>query len=411
MGSRKMRCSKCNETDQCRISHVRIDEFPQVMEMRMEFQSEALQNAIGWRDMRVPRYLIWAGIRYEFEGMILRNPTKNSEHFSSYVVIGHKLYFHADDQEGLLRLSNTRIDPNGDFCLSTAIPEGSKIVPSRFYYLKDDKTKDGEWTKVQFECRPTMTKRAVEPDKEPDSSRNMDVDDPQDNCMFCTPETAPPGENLEWIQCNGCKRWAHILCISLSPSIEIPAIEIPAIDKFHCKRCEKTRGPTTCSQYSGKLLKIDRPPPRKSEQVYLNVDYASLNLGDITNLLRNKYVYNAFFKDDAPRKFAADRFKRMEGWELTKEWAEKTGCNEPVVIPKGHSDGMGMTMPVDLTVRKVAELVGEDTRVEVIGTTPLEVVVNVDVLTQTEVPNWRLKQWADYYDTPADQRDRVRNVM
>ena len=101
----------------------------------------------------------------------------------------------------------------------------------------------------------------------------------------------------------------------------------------------------------------------------------------------------------------------MEGHELTKEWAEETGCKEPVVILKGHSDGMGMTMPVDLTVRKVAELVGEDTRVEVIGTTTREVVVNVDVPTQKEVPNWRLKQWADYYDTPADQRDRVRNVM
>jgi hypothetical protein len=35
----------------------------------------------------------------------------------------------------------------------------------------------------------------------------------------------------------------------------------------------------------------------------------------------------------------------------------------------------------------------------------------VDVPTQKEAPNWRLKAWADYYDTPADQRDRVRNVM
>lgn len=35
----------------------------------------------------------------------------------------------------------------------------------------------------------------------------------------------------------------------------------------------------------------------------------------------------------------------------------------------------------------------------------------VDVPTQKEAPNWRLKQWAEYYDTPADQRDRVRNVM
>jgi hypothetical protein len=57
----------------------------------------------------------------------------------------------------------------------------------------------------------------------------------------------------------------------------------------------------------------------------------------------------------------------MTGRELTKEWAEQTGCREPVVIPKGESEGMGMVMPTDLTVRKVAELVGEDTRVEVIG--------------------------------------------
>jgi F-box/leucine-rich repeat protein 10/11 len=70
---------------------------------------------------------------------------------------------------------------------------------------------------------------------------------------------------------------------------------------------------------------------------------------------------------------------------------------------------MGMVMPVDLTVRKVAEMVGEDQKVEVIGISLK--LANTDVPTQKEAPNWRLKQWADYYDTPADQRDRVRNVM
>ena len=65
-----------------------------------------------------------------------------------------------------------------------------------------------------------------------------------DNCMFCTPETAPPVENLEWIQCNGCKRWAHTQCTGLPRSINIQTI-----DKFHCKRCEKTRGPTTCNPH------------------------------------------------------------------------------------------------------------------------------------------------------------------
>ena len=277
--------------------------------------------------------------------------------------------------------SKTRVDPPNDR-VSTAIPT--------------PKSTTGSDTSP-----PPLQNSTPGPSRPPTDNPHV-----QDNCMFCTPETAPPGENLEWIQCNGCKRWAHTLCTGLPPSIDISAI-----DKFHCKRCEKTRGPTTCSQYSGTLLTIDRPPPRKSERAHLNIDYTSLNLGDITNLLPDQHAYNAFFEGDAPRKFAADRFKRMEGRELTKEWAEETGCNEPVVIPKGHSDGMGMTMPVDLTVRKVAELVGEETRVEVIGTTLPEAVVNVDVPTQKEVPNWRLKQWADYYDTPADQRDRVRNVM
>ena len=80
----------------------------------------------------------------------------------------------------------------------------------------------------------------------------------QDNCMFCTPETAPPGENLAWIQCNGCRRWSHTLCTSLPPSIDILTI-----DKFHCKRCEKTRGPTTCPQSSGMLLTIRSPSTSK----------------------------------------------------------------------------------------------------------------------------------------------------
>jgi len=217
----------------------------------------------------------------------------------------------------------------------------------------------------------------------------------QDSCMFCTPETAPPGANLDWIQCNGCKRWSHTLCTGLPEDTDILTI-----DKFHCKRCEKTRGPTTCTRFPSSSADLVRPPPRKSERSHLNIDYTSLNLGETTGISPDQHAYNAFFEGDSPRKFAADRFQRMYGHELTKEWAERTGCNEPVVIPRGHSAGMGMVMPVDLTVRKVAEMVGQDEKVEVI-----------DVPTQKEAPNWKLKQWADYYDTPADQRDRVRNVM
>src|SRR5579859_5835670 len=109
------------------------------------------------------------------------------------------------------------------------------------------------------------------------------------------------------------------------------------------------------------------PPPRKSERSHANIDYTSLNLGDTTNILPDQHAYNAFFEGDAPRRFAPDKFVRLKGSELTKEWAERTGCKEPVVVLVEESEGMGMVMPVDLTVRKVAEMVGEDEKVEVIG--------------------------------------------
>jgi len=191
--------------------------------------------------------------------------------------------------------------------------------------------------------------------------------------MFCTPESSPPGENLQWIQCNGCKRWAHTLCTGIDPEFDITTI-----DKFHCKRCEKTRGPTTRTfPFSFIQLPflvrltvahcIVHPPPRKSERTHANIDYTSLNLGDTNNILPDQHAYNAFFEGDAPRKFAPDRFRRMRGDQLTKEWAEETGCKEPVVIPKEHKQGLDMVMPEGLTVRKVAELVGGDEKVEVIG--------------------------------------------
>ena len=184
LDSRKMACNECNVTDKGKICQVRIERFPQVMEMRMEFKTEELQNAVVWRDILVPRYLYWSEIRYAFKGMIIRDSTKGLEHFSSYVMIDNELYAHHGDQEGLLRLSQTRLDPDEGFSLSTAIPKGSNKVPSRFYYLKENDREDpGEWTEVRIERRPITTgprETPVETDKEPDLSDDapsMDIDD------------------------------------------------------------------------------------------------------------------------------------------------------------------------------------------------------------------------------------------
>jgi hypothetical protein len=34
-----------------------------------------------------------------------------------------------------------------------------------------------------------------------------------------------------------------------------------------------------------------------------------------------------------------------------------------------------------------------------------------DVATQSNLPGWTLGKWADYFNTPADKRDKIRNVI
>lgn len=71
------------------------------------------------------------------------------------------------------------------------------------------------------------------------------------------------------------------------------------------------------------------------------------------------------------KEIKADPFKRMKGSEVGIEWLEtdETAMLEPVIIES--TEGLGMKMPPkDFTVNDVAELVGEDTPVEVIGTAP-----------------------------------------
>lgn len=62
-------------------------------------------------------------------------------------------------------------------------------------------------------------------------------------------------------------------------------------------------------------------------------------------------------------------FPIMKGHELSLEWVNTNdlALSEPVVIEE--PDGLGMEMPHDdLTVSDIADLVGRDTPVEVMGT-------------------------------------------
>ncbi|CAG8757345.1 2365_t:CDS:2, partial [Acaulospora colombiana] len=77
----------------------------------------------------------------------------------------------------------------------------------------------------------------------------------------------------------------------------------------------------------------------------------------------NKWIAIAEGKTYSP-----DQFRRMNGSDIGMEWIlrDETAMKEPIVIE--DPEGLGMKMPSkDMTVRDVANQVGPDTHVEVIG--------------------------------------------
>ncbi|KAK9476774.1 hypothetical protein V1514DRAFT_310760 [Lipomyces japonicus] len=208
--------------------------------------------------------------------------------------------------------------------------------------------------------------------KQIDDGKSQEV---WDHCALCTPMTAPRGR-IDWIECNVCDKWFHYSCVNLSTK------EAKNIDLFHCPDCAKSHGPSTVL--------------RKSKRKHAQVDYVALNEGEsVTTTDLHPYCQIIETKE-----FAADHFRRIRGLELTKELAESGGITEPVVVPSEWANELDLVIPPNLSVRKVAELVGPDTKVEVI-----------DVPSQQQSPNWDLKRWTEYFELTSDERDRVRNVI
>jgi hypothetical protein len=113
---------------------------------------------------------------------------------------------------------------------------------------------------------------------------------------------------------------------------------------------------------------------------------------------------------------AEANFKRMLGSEVGLEWLnnDDNAMREPIIIES--AEGLGMKMPQpEFTVQDVAESVGEDTPIEVIGRTPAFVTNKfsflADVASQANSPGWTLGKWAEYYDLEPSQRDKIRNVI
>ena len=180
---------------------------------------------------------------------------------------------------------------------------------------------------------------------------------------------------------------------------------------------------------------------RKSSRAHTSVDYAGLNEGVLrTSDETPEHHYIKPIKDGTVH-FIPERFPRMAPEEVTSEFFEKCpNIAEPIIIPaylnpspwqeitdsmqdamvesglssedledtlyeqevvaEDGQDKLDMVIPRGLTVRRVAELHGPDT--------PLEVI---DVKSQEgdSSKKWNLRRWADYYESKGEKV--IRNVI
>ena len=253
------------------------------------------------------------------------------------------------------------------------------------------------------------------------------------SCNFSRNSLAIENDNnaTSWISCDGCKSWFHFACAGFKSDREVRSV-----DKYRCRKCKPLYGATTYV--------------RKSSRAHSAIDYAGLHQGVIkTSDERPEHHYIKPIKDGTIT-FLPESFARMRPELVTSEYFEKgTGMREPIVIPaylnprpkkigtsnftatrqptdvyspgplddtgvaedwfSRHTepevvidqgqDALDMVIPQGLTVRQVAELYGQDEKVEVI-----------DVKSQNgENKKWNMRRWADYYENPNNKV--VRNVI
>ncbi|KAI0316779.1 JmjC domain-containing histone demethylation protein 1 [Amylostereum chailletii] len=207
--------------------------------------------------------------------------------------------------------------------------------------------------------------------------------DQDDKCPACyaTGETSSTiaADKESWIRCDACKMWFHWRCVESGE-------DLAAIDKWFCSSCRSADPSRTVTL---------KPPARKSTRKKPIRDYANLHAG-VGPSGSSKWVELLDRKE-----FAKDSFKRMGGAEVSQQWLETdpSAMQDPIVVEK--PDGLGMKMPSDdTTVARIAEIIGEDTPVEVI-----------DVATQSSLSGWTLGKWSQYYSLEPSARDKIRNVI
>lgn len=103
----------------------------------------------------------------------------------------------------------------------------------------------------------------------------------------------------------------------------------------------------------------DKPERRKSTRERTQLNYADLHEGNTAD-------QQIWAKLLATKTFAKEHFPRYPGNKITREFLDKTGLKEPFIVE--NPEGLDMKMPpASTTVRDVADSVGRDYPVDVIG--------------------------------------------
>eukprot|EP00736_Rhodelphis_marinus_P008893 Rmarinus@m.97 len=137
---------------------------------------------------------------------------------------------------------------------------------------------------------------------------------------------------------------------------------------------------------------------RESSRQRRPLNYSHLHDGSLVTASRD------FRNIIESRNFAdgTDRFKYINGEDLTTDYLALTGFREPFIVPY-NDGGLGLKVPGDtFTISDVAEMVGPERKVEVI-----------DVPTQSNLrTKWNISQWAEYFESPDRKSDpRIYNII
>lgn len=188
-----------------------------------------------------------------------------------------------------------------------------------------------------------------------------------------------------WICCDICSQWFHPTCISLSP------FDVNRICSFHCSSCETEHGPSELR--------------RQLKRAKIHIDYVALNQGDLFAVNKSEHPHVRKLQSFEP---SVDRKKQLyievlESEQLDVKHVLNSRLTKPILVPSVTEES-GMKLPVTrdkLTVEYITQKTGGNETVEV-----------MDVLSQqSESPSWTLEKWCQYFYTPADRRDRIRNVI